>query len=199
MSDTPKPPFVLFEVRALEDRQASIEAGQFRTRDVNFAIITPAGSRDRIEKVAEEWLKDLEEGVRQERFPAEWLDAYHRRYSAFKESREIPEDGTPVRDWPSLSPSQVKLLLDLNIRTIEQTAEANEETISRIGMGGRALKSQAQAWLDAAKGQGKLAGELNTLRKQVEELAGRNATLEERNTLLEAKVQAFSSADDPVE
>lgn len=195
MADDPKPPFVIFETRAIEDRTASIEAGQFIAKDVNFAIITPAGTKDRIEKVAEEWLRDLEEGVRQERFPAMWLDAYHKRYAAFKESREVPEDGTSVRDWPALSPAQARLLMDLNIRTIEQLAESTEEGIARMGMGGRALKSKAQAWLDSAKGQGKLSGELDSLRKRTEELEGRNKILEERNEALEAKVKALSPTE----
>ena len=40
-----RPPYVQFEMRAVEDRQASIDAGHYVAKDVAYAIITPAGSR----------------------------------------------------------------------------------------------------------------------------------------------------------
>ena len=45
-----RPPFVNFEVRAEEDRTASIEQGHYVAVDVDYALITPAGSRDCVER-----------------------------------------------------------------------------------------------------------------------------------------------------
>jgi len=194
MSEIPKPPFVTFETRAVEDRNASIEAGHFVAKDVHFALITPAGSKDRIEKVATDWLKDLAEAVHQERFPAEWLDAYTRRYKSWMEARELPEDGSPIVNWPALSPAQVKMLLDLNIRTVEQLAEATEEALSHIGMGSRALKSKAQAWLDSSKGDGKVSAELDQLRQANEELKTRDTEREEQFAAMQKQIIALQQA-----
>lgn len=149
-----RPPYVSFEVQAVEDRQASIEQGHYVAKDVVYAIVTPAGSKDRIPRVASEWLAMLTEQVQQQRFPGEWLNAYREAYKAFCEGREAPLNGTPVRDWPSISPAQLQQLLNFSVRTVEDLAVANEETLSRLGMGGRALKQKAIEWLDASKGIG---------------------------------------------
>lgn len=192
MSENAKPPFVTFEIRAVEDREQSIAEGHFVAKDVVYAIITPAGTKDRIDKIAEDWLKDLEEAVRGERFPSQWLDAYRQRYRSWLETREIPEDGTPVVSWTMVSPAQVRMLLDMSVRTVEQLAEANEETISRLGMGGRALKDKAKAWLDSSEGQGKIAGELSSLRQENEALKVRDEQRETQLKELQAKVKALS-------
>lgn len=189
MSDTPQPAYVIFELRAVEDRNATIEAGHVVYKDVAYAIVTPAGTKDRIEKEAEAWLRDLEEGVHQERIPAAWLQAYRQAFKAWEESREVPEIGIPITSWPGVTPAQAKMLLDLNFRTVEQLAEATEEGMARMGMGGRALKSKAQAFLDAANDTGKTAEELASLRQQVETLLARDA---ERETEL-AKLKSEAS------
>lgn len=194
MSDEARPPFVIFETRAVEDREESIATGHYVAKDVVFAIITPAGTKDRIEKVAEDWLKDLEEAVRQERFPQMWLNAYRQAYASWKESREIPEFGSPVTNWPALSPAQCKMLLDLNIRTVEQVAEANEEALMRMGMGARALKAKAQAYLDTSNGDGKVSAELDSLRQKVEELTSREEEREAELKALKAENEALKKS-----
>lgn len=194
MSDNPSPPYVVFEHRPVEDRAASIEAGHFVAKDVAFALITPAGTKDRIEKEAETWLHDLEEAVRQERFPAAWLRAYKQAYEDWTQSRETPELGTPVSTWPAISQAQARMLLDLNFRTVEQLAEATEEGIGRMGMGGRALKAKAQAYLDASNGPGKVAAELDELRVQIKTLTERDAAREAELAKLKTENEALKKA-----
>lgn len=186
-----RPPYVSFEVREVEDRAASIEAGHYVAKDVHFAVVTPAGSKDRHEKLAEDWFAQLEQQVREERFPREWYKAYKEAYAAWKEGREMPENGTSVTRWPVLSPSQVRQLLDLRVRTVEDLASANEETIMRLGMGGRSLKDKAVAWLAAANGPGKLAEEVSSLRQEIDAVKLRNTSLEEQNRELQAQVAAL--------
>lgn len=190
-----RPPYVVFETRSVEDRQQSIELGHYVGRDVIFAIVTPAGTRDRLEREAEDWLANVREGVNQERIPSQWLTAYTRALEDFKNSRETPEFGTPVKDWPGASSGQIKLLLDMNIRTVEDLADANEETVQRIGMGGRALKQKAQAWLESANDTGKVAGELDKLRTQNAELLERDAAREQRLSQLETQLAALTKQD----
>lgn len=187
-----RPPYVSFETKSIEDRAASIEAGLYKTRDVDFANVTPQGSKDRIERNVAEWFEALETQVAQGRFKREWLTGFRESYKAWKDGRELPLNGTPILTWPVLSPSQVKSTLDAQVRTVEDLATANEETIARIGMGGRALKDKAVSWLSAASGNGKVTEELSALRVKNEAAEARNVLLEKQVKELAAKVAALS-------
>jgi hypothetical protein len=192
MAEELKPNYVRFELRSVEDRTATIEQGHYVGKDVIYAIVTPAGTRDRVENEAEAWLRNVEEGVKQERIPAGWLTYYRQAYEDFKQSRETPEQGTPIIDWPGASPAQIKTLLDINVRTVEQLAAANEETLQRIGMGGRALKQKAIIWLESSNDQGKVAEEIAKLRVENEELKARDAEREIRLQTLERNLEALT-------
>lgn len=188
MEQEARPPYVIFETRPIEDREQSVATGRYVAKDVIFAIVTPAGTKDRLEKLAEDWLRDLEEAVRQDRFPAPWFDAYKQRYEAFLRNEEIPEEGTPIREWAAVSPAQAKNILGANIRTVEDLAQANEEALLRIGMGARALKDKAQAWLDVAEKRGKPAEELAALRAENEDLKNTVETLTDRLARVETQL-----------
>jgi len=189
MADSPRPPYVRFEVRAVEDRDASIEAGHYVAKDVVYAIVTPVGSKDQVEKPASEWIEGLQEGVRQERIPANWPDLYTDALKRFEQNQEDPEFGTPLRNWAGLTPAQLRMLTDANIRSVEDVAAMNEEAVSRIGMGGRALKSRAQAWLDTQSNGGKVSEELASLRVEIDALKAQNKTqADELQKLRAAKV-----------
>lgn len=187
-----RPPYVTFEVRAIEDRNASIEQGHYVAKDIDFALITPAGSKDRVERIVSEWFAKLDEGVRSQRVNPAWPAAFKEAYKAWKEGREIPVDGTPILTWPLLSPAQVKTLIDCQIRTIEDLAASNEDTLSRIGMGGRALKQRAIDWLASAATIGKPSEELSKLKVENETLKQQNIDLLAKVKDLEARVQALT-------
>lgn len=181
-----RPPYVSFETRAVEDRAASVDAGHYVAKDEIYAIITPAGSKDRTERVASEWFEQLAEQVRQERFPAEWLRSYKAMFKEWQEGNEPAVDGTDVRHWSVASPAQVAMLLNFKVRTVEDLSVANEETIGRLGMGARALKQRAIDWLAASKDSGKLTETVSSLRNE-------NAALKERNEVLEARVKELEA------
>ncbi len=175
-----RPPYVTFEYRAEEDRAASIEAGHYVSKDVPFVLVTPMGSKDRHESPADEWFARREQDAAEGRFPREWLSAFKGAFAEWKAGREIPLNGTSVANWPVASPAQVKLLLDLIVRTVEDLAEANEETLNRLGMGGRTLKQKAQDWLASANDLGKVSEQLAGLRADNEALKQRNEQLEKQ-------------------
>lgn len=189
-----RPAYVTFELKAVEDREASIKAGHYVAKEVPFVYITPPGSKDRVERNALEWLEQMAEQVKQERLPREFFNHYKQAYEDWKTSGEIPVNGTPVKTCPLFSVSQVDALLKANIRTVEDLASANEESIGRLGMGGRALKQQATDWLAAASGTGKTASELTALKQQNKELSERNAALETQLAALAAKVDAIENS-----
>jgi hypothetical protein len=187
----PSPAYVMFEARAVEDRAASIEAGCPRFTEVDFALITPAGSKDRVERVVTDWFAHLAQEVQNERYPVEWLQRYRAEYTAWKEGRDLPLEGTALVQWPPITPALLKELLGLRIRTVEELAAANEETLKRIGMGARALKQQAVDWLAASNDIGKVAAKLTAMQvqleaqsRQIEELVAKNQALAERNNEL---------------
>ena len=192
-----RPPYVRFEVRAEEDRQASLDAGHYVGKDVHYALITPMGSKDCIERKADEWFDKLKQDVSEGRCPREWLAAFKEVYKEWCEGREAPVNGTPITDWPPVSPSQVKTLLSLQVRTVEDLAAANEEVLGRIGMGGRALKQRAIDWLTSSESAGKASGELSSLKAANENLQARNTQLEAQLKELAAKVDALTGVEKP--
>lgn len=189
-----RPPYVSFEVRSTEDRTASLAAGHYVSKDVDYALITPVGGRDMVERPVEDWLNHLEAMVREQRFSATWYDQYRTLYKMWKEKQELPETGIAVRNWPMASPSDVKSLLDANVRTVEDLAAANEETLNRIGMGSRALKDRAVAFLRAT-GPAKVANELASLQAENANLRVRNESLEARIASLEALATQVQTAN----
>jgi hypothetical protein len=189
------PPYITFELRAVEDRGASIEAGCYVAKDVAYVLITPAGSKDKIERVAEEWFANLKTQVADGRFPQEWFSAFQNAYTAWKEDRELPLDGTPILNWPVASPAQVKRLLDLHLRTVEQLSVANEECLQRLGMGGRALKQKAVEWIEQAGNLGKTVESVTALREQLKMTEERNDNLQQQIQALEQRVMALTKPD----
>lgn len=185
-----RPPYVTFDTRAVEDRNASIETGKYTTRDIDFAFITPQGSKDRIEMIVEEWFDQLDREVSGGRFPFEWLQGFRNRYDAWKKGQELPESGYPLRNWPLLSPAQLQTLLDVGIRTVEDVAGMNEESILRVGMGGRSLKQRAEEWLKTAPNIGKASEEVANLKQENSQLKSQlDEIREEFKKLKESVVQ----------
>lgn len=184
-----KPPYVEFEVRAIEDRNESIAKGHYVAKDVIYALITPAGSKDRIERVATEWLAHIDAESHKGRFDPRWVQYYQDGFNRFKAGQEVPLSGTPLSQWPGLSPSQHRMLTDINIRTIEDLASATEEAIGYIGMGARALVQRAKAYLESTQSN-QLAEENTALKLRVESLEAKNKELEENLCSLQASTGA---------
>jgi len=189
-----KPAYVVFEQRTVEDRDKTVAEGKFVGKVVNYALITPQGSKDRIERVADEWLESLKDHVASDRMPRAWLDAYVSIYKDWKEGREIPLDGTPILGWQAISTKQQDLIISANIRTVEDLANANDTAIYAIGMGGRALVEKAKAWLETANDTGKVAEQLQALRTKNEALESQNKNLQAKITELEAALSQAKAA-----
>jgi hypothetical protein len=194
-----KAPWIAFVTRAVEDRAASIAAGRYVAKDQDYVLITPHGSKDRIEQIAGEWLDTMDQEVRNKRLPEEWAKSYRRAYASWKEGNGIPLEGTPIINWPVVSPAQIELLKSLKVLTVEVLAGANEELIRRLGMGGRALVDKAKDFLQAADGPGKLAQEMEALRQMVVGLKARTETLEEQNQALRQQVRSGQQVGEPQE
>ena len=170
-----RPPFVQFEQRAVEDRNATIAAGGLQMRDVDYVIVMQVGSKDTFEKEAVEWLDDIARAASAGTYPPEWAKHFREKYDAYKAGQEQPEAGFSVKQWPSLTPAQAANLIAVGVRTVEDVAAMNEPTMQRVGMGARELKAKAQAYLDAREGN-----------KAAEQIAALKAEITNRDTTIES-------------
>lgn len=166
-------PHVRFETRSEENRAESIEQGRKVYRDRDWVIITPPGGKDVVENHAEQWLANIRDRSQVGQYDPDWVETFTKMYSLFKDGKELPEEGTPLRMSTTIfTPAEIANCLAVNIRTLEQLAGANEEAIGRIGMGGRALKLRAQEAIKIGEGKGDAM--------KVEALSIENADLKQR-------------------
>lgn len=83
-------------------------------------------------------------------------------YDAWKAGLEEEVFGTALKNWPMVSPAMVMNLRLINIRSVEELAEATEADFQRIGPGARDLREKARAWLKVAADTGRIAAELKS-------------------------------------
>lgn len=183
-----RPPYIRFEKRPVEVRDGKLEkTGIPSYTDVDFVCVTSPGSKDEWAGVAEDWFARKKKDVLDGRFPAEWLNAFTSAYEMWKRDEEPPVMGTALAKWPGITPSQYKMLRDIRVLTVEDVAAMNEDTLNRLGMGGRALKDRAAAWLEAAV-KGAPAERLVSLEQERDELKAQVARLSSQIQGLTAQI-----------
>lgn len=170
ISQEDRPPYVQWELRTMEDRNASIAAGHYVGKDVAFAIIMRPGSKDKVEKLAETWLEEISLKARNGELPSLWSEAFKASYKAWKDGEEEPVSGTPLKLFAVLSPSQLKTLISAGVKSVEDLAQLPDQELQQITVGGIGLKIKARAWLLQANDAGKLAEENAALQVKVEAL-----------------------------
>lgn len=192
-----RPPYVRFKRVAVRDHAKSADAGYEVTRDEDFACITPPGSRDCVEKVATEWLKEIEAKSRNgdQGWPFEFVQGFKMAFDQYLQQNEMPPMGTPVRGFPLLQPSEQQRCLSANILTVEDLAVANEQALSRIGMGARAMSEKASTWLRSRDdGSAKVASENVNLRAENDRLKDQLAKAQESIRDLERELKQKKAA-----
>lgn len=184
------PPYIRFENRAEEDRTETIKQGKLVLKDVDYVIIARAGSKDTVEKIAPEWLDHCEKMSRESTplWPADWAVAHRKMYEQWKSGQEPTQPGFPIRQWAGITKAQAENLVLARVLTVEHLALADEATMQNIGMGGRALKERAAAWLESNKGN--KGEELAALRADNSTLAQTVGALQEKVAELEAALSA---------
>lgn len=166
-------PFVRFETQVSESKD---EQGHIVCKNVYYAHITPAGGKDEVVKVADEWLRDLMEKSRT-RGPfdqaaseyTQWYERFSKMFEQYKAGEEMTIDGTPVRSCPAFTKAEIAQAEAVKLMSVEDLATCNEEAVSRMGMGGRNLKLKAAKFLED-KQSGNVALENEALRVKVADL-----------------------------
>lgn len=172
-----RPPYVEFVYKPMEDRAASIRQGHYVARDVAFAKVWRAGSKDMLEKNAEDWLLGLKQAGEAGMIPTAWHEHFKKKFEAWKLGEETPTEGTPIKGWPVLSPAAQAMVIKAGYLTVEDLANSSDNEVGGIGMGAVGFKNKARAWLDAAEGPGKMTEKFETLRAELAEQKLQNQRL----------------------
>lgn len=192
-----RPPFVRFERQAVEDPVATKTQGRYVARDVDYANITPAYSKDVFIKPATEWLDDLKRAAQNERIPIDWVEHFEKMYRAWQNGQEMPLNGTAIRGWGVISPAVQETLIRMNIMTVEDLEMVNDEGLRRIGMNGLELKNKAKAWLAQLKDKGPTTIQIAALEGENALLKANLATLEKTVNDLKAAIEIKQPAVSP--
>jgi len=172
-------PHVRFETRPVEDREQSIAQGHKVYKDVHWVVVTPAGGKDVREDHAEAWLDKIEAQAQLGQYDYEWAKDFRKMFAMYKDGLEMPVHGTPLRMCTTLfTPAEIANCAAVNVLSLEELAGANEETLGRIGMGARALKTRAQEAIKTGEGKESamkveaLTIENSQLKQKVDDLIG---------------------------
>lgn len=104
--------------------------------------------------------------------PQTYAMVFNKQYREFKDGNAQSIAGTPLSELPFLTEGKRRELKALNVHTAEQLAALDGNPLKQLGMGGREMKNQAQAYLDNAAGSADvtaLAAEVESLRRQLQE------------------------------
>jgi hypothetical protein len=181
-------PLIKFDKVAVEDRDATIEAGRRITKDVDMVFIKQIGEKDETMRNAEEWVKQLYEKAmggngKRPSIPMEWYEFANKSYENWKKGYEAPREGTPVREWPILTPAQIQNLHSMNTYTVEEIAKWTENAVVMYGMGGRELRDKARLWLESGDAKAEqiqaLQVENKSLKDKLQDLADQVLALQE--------------------
>lgn len=184
--------YVEFYSKAVKNEFESEKQGRPIYADVDYVKIMSPGNQ----------LSEIHQAVRpdhKQRFPLHWA---HYQNIHGKDQKEV---GTPLTQWPRLSPAQCEELHALKFRTVESIAHASDAQIQSVGMaggmGGHAFREAAQRYLRAAQGDSEINKQAEELAKLKEKDAAREAEMaamrERMDALLTAKPEKKKSGPKP--
>ena len=183
-------PYVAFETRTEEDARASKAQGRMVFVDQDYARITPPGSRDVHYEKLPRWFDKLELEFKSGRVMPEWVSRWKHAYEQYKQGKELPLEGTPIKGWNMLSGAQQQNIIQCNVLTVESLATANAETLQRIGMGALQLKQRAEAWITQSKGLEPATIKMTALQRENDVLKDTVANLTEKVEALSKMVES---------
>lgn len=128
-----------FYTRQVEHKGKSLEAGRPIFVELEYVEIRIVGDN-----------KNVIDTKVQEKHRRRWP----KQYTAYKEGKEQVLEGTPIRQWASLSATRALELEAVGVRTVEQLASIPDSSLHHIGMDGMSLKVKANAYLKTAQESG---------------------------------------------
>lgn len=132
--------YVQFYMKPVQDNEATLKEGRPIFDEKEYIKIMVPGDKANV-------------AVRPVRFghsPQHDNVKFNAEYQQFLAGKEQTPDGTPLKEWPMISQSQVLELAHFNVQTIEQLAAMSDSTTQKF-MGLSLLKNKANEFLNAAK------------------------------------------------
>jgi len=155
-----------FFIHTVQDQKRSKEEGRPIFKDIECVEIRMAANKQTVAvfPAHEFWAWGEIDGVRQKiTYAMRFADQYKR----FKASEAQVMTGTPLEELPFLTQAKRSELKALSIYTAEALASLDGTPLKQLGMGGRELKNQAEAYLAKATDSAavtRLAAENESLR-----------------------------------
>jgi hypothetical protein len=170
------------------DAVLSEKEGRPIPRVVIMACITPAGSKDCVEKIAEEWLAQIKRQALNGTYSLEWSQFFHASFEEWKKGNELPREGTPIITWAMATNEARKRLRALGITTVEDLGEIPDSNLGGIGLDGRYLRDLARGWITEAKDKGANAKALADANVRIADLESSISSYQQRIQRLETKL-----------
>lgn len=163
---------VTFRADKVKNEGASAAKGRPIYDDIELCEIRVAGDRNSIKvfpaHAFHAWANDPVTGDQEAiTYAMKWNDQYRR----FKENRQQVQDGTPLEELPFLTEAKRAELKALSIYTAETLAALDGNNLKTLGIGGRGLKDQAQAYIDNANGSANITNMAATIADLQQQLA----------------------------
>lgn len=176
MASTPAGIHVVFRNHVIPDEGASKAQGRPIFRDMEVCDIRFAGNSKTVGTFP---AHDAEPNATRESSRTgggivTYAMLYNEQYRAFKAGEAQPLGGTPLSEAPFLTEGKRRELKALNVHTVETLAAIDGTPLKQLGMGGRELKTQAQAYLSVAAGTADATGQAATIASLQQQLRDRD-------------------------
>lgn len=189
LSKDGRPAYVEFGTISKELPRRSKEEGRYVAVDVDIVTVRQIGATDSVIFEVERWLRDNDASVRAQRLAADHARHYAHMYELWKSGQAMPVEGTPIKGWAVISPSQQETIVRAGVRTVEDLATMNAEAAGKIGMGAVMMKNRAQAWVAQAQDKGPLTIEMADLKSTNELLKLQMAKMQEQLASLQQEAK----------
>lgn len=173
MAEQDKGLAALFKNHSTLNDAKSKQAGRPIYDDMEICEIRTPGDRNLIRVYPAHEVSHWDDTPEGGREPVTYAMRFPEQYKRFKNGTTQSQSGTPLEELPFLTQGKRLELKALNIHTAEALAGLDGTPLKQLGIGGRELKNQAQAYLDRASNTAdvtKLAGENELLRQRLADL-----------------------------
>jgi len=147
-----------FFIHTTENKAKSKTAGRPIFDDMECVEVRFAGNRQTVSVFPAHTICGETQDEDGDSRPITYAERWPDQYKRFKAKSQQIAAGTPVDELPFLTQARRSELKALSIYTAEALAALDGQELKNIGQGGRELKNQAQAYLDAAAGTADITG-----------------------------------------
>lgn len=154
-----------FKSVAIQDMNASKTEGRPIYRDMEVVEIRIAGDRNFSPVVP---AKSMWKRLNGETIT--YADRWPEQYARFKANEEQVATGTPLSELPFLTEAKRQELRALKVYTAEALSSLDGKNLAALGIHGREMKAQAEAYLERATGSASsvaLAAEVAALKAEI--------------------------------